>query len=38
VFIDSSLAKDVAGEYTSDESSLSSGGDMTPPGLELNQS
>jgi hypothetical protein len=34
----SSLANNAAREYMSDESSRSSGGDMTPPGLELNQS
>ena len=37
MFAHSLLAKGVAGEYTGDESSMSSGGDMTPPDLELNQ-
>jgi hypothetical protein len=37
VFAHSLLAKSVAWEYTEDESSMSSGGDMTPPDLELNQ-
>jgi hypothetical protein len=37
VFSHSSLANFFAGEYTRSESSMSSGGDMTPPGLELNQ-
>jgi hypothetical protein len=35
---ESLLANNAAREYMSDESSRSSGGDMTPPGLELNQS
>jgi hypothetical protein len=36
VFAQSSLANARKREYMGEESSRSSGGDMTPPGLELN--